>query len=130
MQNLHIILSLSGSTFGLLVTTITVAVRLIKSGRARKTAEQAVQISNAVLPFIREAEKFSDYRSDEKKAYVMTKANQFAISNKIPFNEEKVGDRVDELVELTRCVNIREGRCPHVQKKQEEVKALPSSSWL
>ena len=129
MPNLHIILSLAGSTFGLLVTTLTVLLRLIKSAKARKTAEQAIQISNAVLPFIREAECFKDYTSIEKKVYVMTKANQFAIKNKIPFNEGKVGERVDELVDLTKCVNMREGKCPQVQKRPEE-NTTPSSSWL
>ena len=131
MGNLHIILSLSGSTAGLLLTTITVMIRLLKSRKARRVAEQAIQISNAVLPFIREAECFKDYSSVEKKTYVMTKANQFAIKNKIPFNEGKVGERVDELVDLTKCVNTRGGRCSQVQKKStQENTTNPSSSWL
>jgi len=130
MENLHIILSLSGSTLGLLVTTLTVLYRLIKSSKARKHAEQAIQISNAVLPFIREAEHFKDFDSIEKKVYVMTKANQFAIRNKIFFNEEKVGERVDELVDLTKCVN-KPCIASAPQKTVKEVSSKsPSSSWL
>ena len=37
----------------------------------------------------------------------MTKANQFAIDNKFKFDAEAVGQKVEELVSMTKQVNMR-----------------------
>ena len=107
IENLEIILSLAGTILGLLITVLTFWVKMINNSKAKKIAEEAIRIGNSVLPYIKEAEKFVSYSGEEKKAYVMTKANQFAIENNIPFNEEKVSEKIEELVELTRQVNTK-----------------------
>ena len=128
MTNLHIILSLSGTTLGLLVTVITLIYRGIKISKSRKRCEQSMQIANAVLPFIREAEKFPAYSGVEKKAYVMIKASQFAMQNKIKFNEAQVSSRIEELVALTKQVNTKM-RARETREIEQEIKEV-SSSWL
>ena len=104
-MDLELILSLSGTILGLLITACTFIVKTVNNTKAKHIAEQAIKIGNAVLPFIKEAEKFTSYTGAEKKEYVMTKANQFAIENNIPFNADEVSDKIEELITLTRHVN-------------------------
>ena len=55
-----------------------------------------------------DAEAFVNYSGAEKKEYVLTKANRFAIENKIPFNETELSDKIEELIILSKEVNKRE----------------------
>lgn len=119
MKDLEIILSLAGTVFGLLLTASTFIAKSVKDVRAKKAAEQAVKIGNAVLPFIREAEKFAAYSGAEKKAYVMTKANQFAIESHMPFDEARVSEKVEELVDLTKQVNFKEASQSGLDKEAD-----------
>lgn len=107
MKNLEIILSLCGTIIGLLITVFTFLLKTVSSVRAKRVAEQAISIGNAVLPYIREAEKFTGLSGAEKKAYVMTKVSQFAMDNCIPFDSIQVSAKIEELVELTKQVNFK-----------------------
>lgn len=107
MKNLEVIISLAGTMIGLSITALTFLMKYIKNKKAKRIAEQLVMIGDAVLPLIREAEKFTGYTGAEKKTYVMTKANQYAINQKINFDEKQVGEKVEELVELTNQVNVK-----------------------
>ena len=109
MENLEIILSVAGTALGLLVTTVTFLTKFIKNAKAKKVAENIVKIGNAMIPYIQEAETFLNYSGEEKKQYVMTKANQFAIDNNIPFDAEAVSDKIEELIGLTKQVNVKTG---------------------
>ena len=109
MENLEIILSAAGTALGLLVTTVTFLAKFIKNAKAKKVAENIVKIGNAMIPYIQEAETFLNYSGEEKKQYVMTKANQFAIDNNIPFDAEAVSDKIEELIGLTKQVNVKTG---------------------
>ena len=106
MENLEIILSAAGTALGLLVTTVTFLAKFIKNAKGKKVAENIVKIGNAMIPYIQEAETFLNYSGEEKKQYVMTKANQFAIDNNIPFDAEAVSDKIEELIALTNQVNV------------------------
>jgi hypothetical protein len=128
LKNIEIILSLAGTSLGLFITVLTFVMKTIKSVKAKKALEQAIKIGNAVLPFIREAEKFTSYTGLEKKAYVMTKANQFALSNRIPFKEIQVSEKIEELVALTKQVNIKSTTKEKAEIKKE-IQAI-SKIWL
>lgn len=106
MENLEIILSVAGTALGLLVTTVTFLTKFIKNAKAKKAAENIVDISNAIIGYIEEAETFLNYSGEEKKQYVMTKANQFAIESGIKFDAESVSAKVEELVGMTKQVNV------------------------
>jgi len=122
MNEVEIFISLAGTILGLLITIITFIVKLVRSSKSKKGLEQTIRISNAVLSFIRDAENFTHYSGIEKKEYVMTKANQFAIENKIVFNQNQVSEKVEELVALTKQVNC---------KKNSSEKAVElKNSWL
>ena len=130
MENLEVILSLCGTIFGLIITVCTFIVKTVNNAKAKRIAEQAIKISNAVLPFIKEAEKFTAYTGAEKKAYVMTKANQFALVHHIPFSEEQVSEKIEELVTLTRQVNVRTKQKEKAEMAKEIEQIAASKSWL
>ena len=102
------ILSLACTAAGFLATAVTFFVRFLKAVREKKTAQQIVKICDAIVPFIRQAETFVHYSGVEKKEFVLTRANQFAIEQKIPFNTGLVSAKIDELVRLSREVNARD----------------------
>ena len=130
MKDLEVILSLAGTIIGLLITVLTFIYKSIKNVKARKVAEQVIKIGNTVLPYIREAEKFTAYSGEEKKAYVMTKANQFALDNKMPFNEEQVSEKVEELVALTKQVNIKSSAKEKAEIAKEIKEVASQKTWL
>ena len=107
IENLEIILSIAGTALGLLITTVTFLSKFLKSAKAKKIAENVIKISEAMIPYIEQAETFVNYSGAEKKEYVLTKANRFAIDNGIKFDAEAVSEKIEELVELTKKVNKR-----------------------
>jgi len=108
MQNLPTIISISCTALGLLVTAITFIVRFIKSLKEKRLAQDTLKICEALKGFVASAEKFLNYSAQEKKEFALTKANQFAIDNKIPFNAAFIGDKIEELVRLSKQVNVRD----------------------
>lgn len=107
MENIQIILSVGGTALGLLITTITFLTKFIKNLKVKKVMDSVIKIGNAVLPFIQKAEEFTAYTGEEKKEYVMTKANQFAIENGIKFDKELVSQKIEELVAMSNNVNVK-----------------------
>ena len=108
MSDLQIILSEAGAALALLITAVTFLTKFIKSAKAKKAAEELVKLGNAVLPYIKKAESFVNFSGAEKKEYVLTKANQFAIENKMAFDVRQASEKIEELVSLTKSVNVRE----------------------
>lgn len=121
-MNVQEILTLIGSLLPLLIAFLTFLVKFIKNEKAKKILNCTLELSKAIQPLIVEAEKFTHFSGEEKKQYVLTKANQFAIDNNIKFDQEKVSQMIDELVETTKKVNMRE------KDKKEEVSKNSSSS--
>lgn len=108
MENFELIVSLAGAALGLFITTATFLAKFVKNAKLKKAAEQTIEICNAILPYIEEAETFVNYSGEEKKAYVMTKVNQYAIKNGISFDKELVDNEIEEMVKLSKEVNSRE----------------------
>lgn len=114
-MNVQEILTLIGSMLPLLIAFLTFLVKFIKNEKAKKILNCTLELSKAIQPLIVEAEKFTHFSGEEKKQYVLTKANQFAIDNRIKFDQEKVSQMIDEYVETTKKVNMRD------KDKREEV---------
>lgn len=89
----------------LLITTLTFLLKYIGTAKAKKAEEQVKKIGDAVIPYIKEAEAYIHYTGAEKRNYVITKANQYAIENGYNFDEEAVSLKIEELVGLTKKVN-------------------------
>ena len=105
MENLELILSLAGTCVGLIVAVATLVFKYAGSAKARKAAEQTIEICNAILPYIEQAETYVHYSGEEKKEYVMTKANRYAIENDIAFDADAISEKVEELIILSKEVN-------------------------
>lgn len=107
MENLQMILSLAGICIGLVAAVAALVVKYAGSEKARKLAEQTIEICDAIVPYIEQAEKYLNYSGEEKKEYVMTKANRYAIENGIAFDAGAVSQTVEELIALSKEVNAR-----------------------
>jgi len=107
LENLEIFISLGAAILGLFISTLTFLSKFIKNAKAKKTAQNIIKITQDIIPFIKEAEKFIHYTGSEKKNYVLIKALRLVIDNKMKVNENTISDTIDELVRLTKEVNIR-----------------------
>lgn len=110
MDKIQIILSLLVVCIGLIISVVTFISKYIKSAKGKRLAENIIDMSNILLSFIGEAEHFVAYSGEEKKAYVMTKANQYAIDNNIKFDCKGISDKVDKIVALTNEVNVNKDK--------------------
>lgn len=120
MEKLSLMLSVAGTVLGLLITTLTATCKWVKNSKAKTVAENIIKISNFILPYIEKAETFISFTGEEKKAYVMTKANQYAIDNGIKFDEEQISSKIDELVALSKLVNANDTKEGQVTNKSIE----------
>lgn len=108
MENLEWILSLAGTALSLFVVCITFIVKLVQSIKERSKDKERTELLDAVGPIMEIAETFVNYSGEEKKEYVLTKINQYAIENGIVFDSKLVSEKIEELITLSKQVNKRE----------------------
>lgn len=107
MNNAEWIVSLIGTAGSLLIAVVTFAIKCIRAIRDKTKTEGLASLTAEIVPLIETAEKFLHYSGEEKKEYVLTKLNRFAMDNGIAFDAEKISEQIDRLVELTRQVNSK-----------------------
>lgn len=107
LRNIQLFLPFLAPALGFLGATVLFLKKFVKNKKLKKVLEKAEEVTKKIIPFIVEAEKFINYTGEEKKNYVMTKLNQYAISNNIKFNQEEASNKIEELVELTKQVNVK-----------------------
>lgn len=117
VEIIKLVLPLLVPVFSLLGTSILFLKKFVKNKKINKVLEQAEEVTKQIIPYVMEAEKFINYTGEEKKKYVMTKLNQFAITNNIKFEEEETSNKIEELVKLTKQVNIKS--CPIIVNNEE-----------
>jgi hypothetical protein len=105
MENLEIIISLAGTAISLFIASVTFIVKLIQGYIAKKKLKNNYVLLDAIAPLMEIAEEFTNYSGEEKKEYVMTKANQFAIENGIEFDQKAVSEKIEEMIKLSKTVN-------------------------
>jgi hypothetical protein len=108
LEELEVMLFVGGTVLGLAGTALTFIVKFVKSAKAKRRAEQLAKIGDALIPYIEQAEKFTHYSGAEKKEYVLTKANRFAMEKGFEFNAAEAEAKLEELVALSRQVNARD----------------------
>ena len=106
-ENIHFYLSVLAPILTLLCTTVVFLQKFVKNKKLKKVLEKTEEITKEMIPCIRQAEQFVHYSGAEKKEYVMTKLKQFAIDHEIKFDEEETSKRIEELVTLTKKVNVK-----------------------
>lgn len=105
MENLELILSLAGTALSLFIACVVFIVKIIRGYITKKKLKNSYVLLDAVAPLMEIAEQFTNYSGEEKKEYVMTKVNQFALENKIKFDSEAVNEKIEELIGLSKKVN-------------------------
>ena len=107
MENFEVVLSLAGTALSLLITSIIFVVRLVKAVREKRNMQSSSFLYETVAPLMEIAENFSNYSGEEKKQFVLTKVNQFAIENGLKFDAETTAAQVEKLIELTKKINAK-----------------------
>lgn len=107
MENLELYLSLIGTGASLLLTIIILIVRLAKSIREKSRLKEEDGLLSAVGPLMELAEKHKNFTGEEKKEFVLTKLNQFAIENGINFDTKIISTKIEELINLSKQINYK-----------------------
>lgn len=107
MTTLQQILTLASSVLPFLAAALTFLVKFVKNEKAKRALQQAAKLTEALGPLVVKAEQFTHFSGEEKKEYVLTLANQFAIEQGISFDRERVSSQIEEIVETTKLVNTR-----------------------
>ncbi len=66
MEKLELIISLLGALVATVATAATFIAKFVKSVKAKRVAEQTIEICNALLSFVEQAESFVHYSGEEK----------------------------------------------------------------
>lgn len=107
MEKLEYIITLASSVLPLIIAMLTFIIKFVRTAKIKKALEKTLQLSETLQTFIVDAEKFKNYSGEEKKEYVMTKANQFAIEHSMKFDGDSVSALIDQIVNVTKQVNAR-----------------------
>ncbi len=108
MSTLEEIMTIISACIGLLATITGFLIPMVRSIKAKNRLIAINKLTTELQTLIIEAETFVNFSGEEKKEYVLTKANRYAIDNKIPYNEQDVNQKIEDLVTLSKEVNKRE----------------------
>lgn len=106
METIKTILTISVGAIPFIISTFTYLLKFTKNKKAQKFLSGAITLTEQLQPLIIKAESFTHYTGEEKKQYVMTLVNQYAIDNKLKFDAQQISNAIDELVATTKKVNI------------------------
>lgn len=108
MENIKEIITIASACLGLIATITGFLIPLVKNVKAKNKLTALNKLTTTLQAFIVDAETFTNFTGAEKKEYVMTKVNRYAMENKIPYDEQAVSDKVEEIVSLSKEVNKRD----------------------
>lgn len=108
MDTLEEILAIAPAALGALGTILGLIISLVKNQKAKKNLLILQQITDVLQKLVVEAEQYTNFTGEEKKEYVMTKANLYALKNKWKFDEAAVSEIVEEMISLSKSVNQRD----------------------
>ncbi len=106
MENIKEIITIASACLGLVATVTGFLIPLVKNVKAKNKLSSINKLTTVLQTLIIDAEQFANYTGEEKKEYVLTKANRYALNNNIAFDEQTVSDKVEELVKLSKSVNV------------------------
>lgn len=82
--------------------------KLVNALKSKTRLKNQISLDAITLALISEAEKFTSYSGVEKKEWVKTKVNQYAITNNIIYDEGVVDGVIENLIDLSKKVNKRD----------------------
>ncbi len=119
--NIELIATLASCVAALIAAIATIIVKYCKNEKVKQAAEETVEICEAILPYLEQAESYTNFSGAEKKAYVMTRMNQYAIDNGIPYDEELVDSILEQYIELTKTVNAKAPPSDETETASDEI---------
>ena len=97
----YVIIGVAGA---LLIGVLTVAIKLVKSDKAKRVLVALLEGVETALSVVPEAERFANFTGEEKKAYVMTKIAEYLASRDLVVPSEQLGALVDNIVATGNAV--------------------------
>ncbi len=110
MENLKQIITIASACVGLLATITGFLIPLVKNVKAKNRLSALNKLATTLQSLIVDAETFTHFTGAEKKEYVLTKANRYALENNIPFDEASVDAEIEKMVKLSKNVNVSTSR--------------------
>lgn len=107
MENLEEIITIVTACLGFIATVTGFLIPLVKNVKAKNKLTALNKLSTTIQSLMVDAETHANFTGEEKKDYVLTKANRYAIDNDIPYDEQAVSAKVEDLVALSKEVNKR-----------------------
>lgn len=119
MENLEQIIAVASAGVGFLATLTGFLIPLVKNVKAKNRLLALKRLSSVLQTLIMDAEQFDDFTGEEKKEYVLTRANRYAIENDIPFDESAVDNEIEKIVSLSKNVNAAAKSATSVYRRDE-----------
>ena len=119
IENLKDILWIISACTGILVTAISFLIPTVKNAKVKKALQVAVDMGDFVRQGCAEAYKFIHFTDEEKKAYVMTNAERYALENKVAFDKEKVSQQIDDFIVLVKKIYERKKAIEEARATEE-----------
>ena len=110
MENIEYILSLAGAVLSTLAALVTMGIRFLKAMKELKERAGEEEIGKKLPELISEAEGKEGYSGKEKKGYVMDKIAEYAEEAGIEADLQYVSEKIEELVELSKQVNVNKSK--------------------
>lgn len=92
---------------------VSALIPYLRTAKAKNNAEKVVKalsgfeiICRNIQQLVVKAEQFRNFSGAERKEWVMTQLRIIALENSIVFDESAVSEKVEEVVETTRKVNV------------------------
>jgi len=82
--------------------------KLVKNIKLKNNAITLNEVERVIKGYIGIAEGFMNFSGEEKKEWVKTKINQYAIDNGFKYNEKRTDEIIENLILLTKKVNRRD----------------------
>ena len=122
MERFEQILTIASACVGLIITFTGFLIPLVKNIKAKNKLIALNKLSSEVQKWIVEAEKFTNFSGEEKKTYVLTKANRYALQNKIDYDETAVSEAIEEEIALSKSVNVESSDKSTLAERNFEIK--------
>ena len=110
MEEIKLIASIVVTILSLIISILFTFFKLCRAKSKYKALENDEDLYSLMLELMKIAEGFIDYNGEEKKEYVLTKLNQFAIDNKLKFNKEELDKKLEDFISLSKNVNNKESK--------------------
>ncbi len=111
-------LRIAAAALPFIITATAYIAANAKNKKKKVQAENWNKIAKAAQVYVTDAEQFLNFAGSEKKEWVLTKINQYAIEKKIQFDARQASALIEDIVQLSKKVNGRDKDLNPIKKKE------------